>query len=90
MRVHGAEGIQRLRGHGPLMMITWHGRMMVPVWYARRWKIVAMISRHRDGEMVARLVEQLGYDTVRGSSTRGGAPPRWKCSTASAPLSPPP
>lgn len=31
-----------------------------------------MISRHSDGEMVSRLVEQLGFETVRGSSTRGG------------------
>lgn len=53
-------------------MITWHGRMMVPVWYARRRGIVAMISRHSDGELAAQLVERLGYDTVRGSSTRGG------------------
>lgn len=73
--MEGAEHVQRLRAaRAPLLLITWHGRMMVPVWYARRWKIAAMISRHRDGEMVARLVEALGYDTVRGSSTRGGAP----------------
>jgi hypothetical protein len=46
--------------------------MIVPVWFARKQRIVAMISQHRDGEMVARLVQKLGYDTVRGSSTRGG------------------
>jgi lysophospholipid acyltransferase (LPLAT)-like uncharacterized protein len=46
--------------------------MIVPVWFARKHKIVAMISQHRDGEMVARLVQRLGYETVRGSSTRGG------------------
>jgi hypothetical protein len=46
--------------------------MIVPVWFARRLKIVAMISQHRDGELVARLVQKLGYETVRGSSTRGG------------------
>ncbi|MBU1636671.1 lysophospholipid acyltransferase family protein [bacterium] len=57
----------------PLLTITWHGRMMVPVWFARRKNFVAMISQHRDGEMVARLVQKLGYETVRGSSTRGGS-----------------
>lgn len=56
----------------PLVMITWHGRMIVPTWRARGRGIAAMISQHRDGEMVARLVRRLGYDTVRGSSTRGG------------------
>ncbi len=54
-------------------MITWHGRMLVPVWHCRGTNIVAMISQHQDGEMVARLVQKLGYETVRGSSTRGGS-----------------
>ncbi|HEY3296921.1 MAG TPA: lysophospholipid acyltransferase family protein [bacterium] len=56
----------------PLLLIVWHGRMIVPVWQMRRRGIVAMVSRHQDGEMVSRLVERLGYRTVRGSSTRGG------------------
>ena len=54
------------------MYILWHGRMMAPVWHRRRLNIVAMISQHRDGELVARMVQRLGYETVRGSSTRGG------------------
>lgn len=45
---------------------------MIPVWYMRRRGLVSMISRHADGETVARVVERLGYETVRGSSTRGG------------------
>ncbi len=32
-----------------------------------------MVSRHRDGEMIARTVHRIGYRTVRGSSTRGGS-----------------
>jgi lysophospholipid acyltransferase (LPLAT)-like uncharacterized protein len=31
-----------------------------------------LISRHADGEVIARIVEGLGYRTVRGSTTRGG------------------
>jgi len=45
---------------------------MVPTWHARNRRLVAMISASRDGELVARLVERLGFDTVRGSSSRGG------------------
>ncbi|MCX6600746.1 MAG: lysophospholipid acyltransferase family protein, partial [bacterium] len=57
----------------PLVMITWHGRMMVPTWHMRKRRIVAMISRHADGEMAAQIVERLGFEAVRGSSTRGGS-----------------
>ncbi len=31
-----------------------------------------MISQHRDGEFIARIIERLGFVTVRGSTTRGG------------------
>jgi lysophospholipid acyltransferase (LPLAT)-like uncharacterized protein len=71
--VTGFERVEKLmQERSPLVLITWHGRMIVSVWFARRRNIVAMISRHGDGEMVARLVERMGYETVRGSSTRGG------------------
>jgi lysophospholipid acyltransferase (LPLAT)-like uncharacterized protein len=32
----------------------------------------AMISRHRDGEFIARTFKLFGIDSVRGSTTRGG------------------
>jgi hypothetical protein len=32
-----------------------------------------LISRHRDGEIIARIVARFGHRAVRGSSTRGGA-----------------
>lgn len=67
------ETVERaITAHTPLLLIVWHGRMMVPVWHMRKRGIVAMVSRHQDGEFVSRLVEKLGYKTVRGSSTRGG------------------
>ena len=31
-----------------------------------------LVSRHRDGEFIARAVKYLGIDSVRGSTTRGG------------------
>jgi lysophospholipid acyltransferase (LPLAT)-like uncharacterized protein len=69
----GKENLEKvIAAHTPLLLIVWHGRMMVPVWQMRGRGIVAMVSRHQDGEFVSRLVEKLGYKTVRGSSTRGG------------------
>ena len=50
----------------------WHGRMLIPIFVQRGRGIVAMVSQHVDGEIIARTVEMLGYKTVRGSSTRGG------------------
>ncbi|MEO8341780.1 MAG: DUF374 domain-containing protein, partial [Nitrospirota bacterium] len=32
-----------------------------------------LISRHQDGEIIARIISRFGHRAVRGSSTRGGA-----------------
>lgn len=50
-----------------------HGQMLFPAFRFRGLGVPVMVSRHGDGEMIARAVERLGYRTVRGSSTRGGA-----------------
>jgi lysophospholipid acyltransferase (LPLAT)-like uncharacterized protein len=34
---------------------------------------VVLVSRHGDGEFIARVLTGLGYSVARGSSTRGGA-----------------
>ncbi|HEU4437868.1 MAG TPA: lysophospholipid acyltransferase family protein [Methylomirabilota bacterium] len=51
---------------------VWHGRvLMLPYLYGHRGCSV-LASRSRDGEIVARLIERFGLESVRGSSTRGG------------------
>lgn len=57
----------------PFIICTWHGRMIIPIFMMRNRNIMAMVSEHADGEMIAQTVERLGYKTVRGSSTRGGS-----------------
>lgn len=54
------------------LVILWHGRILLPIFHHRWQKVVAMVSQHGDGEMIAQTVEKLGFSTVRGSSTRGG------------------
>src|SRR5262249_34043406 len=34
--------------------------------------IAVLVSRHRDGELITRVIERLGFVAARGSSTRGG------------------
>jgi hypothetical protein len=51
----------------------WHANLLVPTAVLRGTGTAVMVSRHADGESIARIVERLGYTTVRGSSTRGGA-----------------
>ena len=50
----------------------WHARMFPLVYTHHHRAIVVLISRHHDGELIARIIERLGFRTARGSSTRGG------------------
>lgn len=50
-----------------------HGDMLFFALIHRDHHCVTMISEHRDGELLAQVVEKLGGSVSRGSSTRGGA-----------------
>ncbi|MDR0842647.1 MAG: lysophospholipid acyltransferase family protein [Acidobacteriota bacterium] len=58
-------------GRRPIMAF-WHGRIFMASYYFRDRGIVVMTSRHRDGDYIAEVIGRLGYEAVRGSSTRGG------------------
>ena len=47
--------------------------MLVPAYTARNLGIKVLVSRHADGEYITQVIERLGFTTVRGSTTRGGA-----------------
>jgi lysophospholipid acyltransferase (LPLAT)-like uncharacterized protein len=65
---HAREGAQ---GRG-IIYAFWHQRLFPFCFTHRRQNINVLVSTHRDGELIARVIANLGFDTVRGSSTRGG------------------
>jgi lysophospholipid acyltransferase (LPLAT)-like uncharacterized protein len=50
----------------------WHGRMFIPIFVQRGRGVVSMVSLHVDGEIIAQIVEKMGYQIARGSSSREG------------------
>jgi lysophospholipid acyltransferase (LPLAT)-like uncharacterized protein len=52
--------------------LVWHQNFLFVVDCFRHQKIVAMVSRSKDGEIVSRTMHRLGYRTARGSSSAGG------------------
>lgn len=61
-----------LRGGRRCIFAFWHSRLLPLVWTHRGRGHAVLISRHRDGELIARVIDRLGYTSARGSSTRGG------------------
>ena len=57
-------------GEGTIPLL-WHGRLLIGP-KAWRWKepMSVLISRHGDGDIIARTVGRLGVGTVRGSTER--------------------
>jgi lysophospholipid acyltransferase (LPLAT)-like uncharacterized protein len=68
------EPIQALRAAGqPVIFTFWHGGILPLAYYHQGEGVVVLVSEHRDGEYITRVLERWGYDTARGSSTRGGS-----------------
>lgn len=60
-------------GEEKFLYAFWHENILVPAYRFRDQGITVMVSRHADGQLIARAIERLGFHTVRGSTTRGGA-----------------
>lgn len=60
------------RGGERLILAFWHARQLPLVYTHRGRGIVVLVSRSRDGELIARILSRFGLRTARGSSTRGG------------------
>lgn len=71
--IYGENAVQESRQRGEhVILCAWHDQllMMVTIYQGPGAKI--LISRSRDGELIARTVAYFGQGSVRGSSSRGG------------------
>ena len=54
------------------VLAFWHGSMLLP-WYVHRGKkMIALISKSKDGDLLARVLKNWKYGVIRGSSSTGG------------------
>ena len=74
IEIYGHETLlQRARQGGNSLFTFWHAHMLIPAYTHRGRQVYVLVSRHRDGEAIARVVQKLGHGVVRGSTTHGGA-----------------
>lgn len=52
---------------------AWHESLWYTINHLGHQDVHALVSSHRDGEIIARVMRRRGFRLVRGSSTRGGA-----------------
>ena len=58
---------------GNVIYAIWHGRILLATCTHRKAGLHILVSLHRDGRLIASIAEKLGYKTIAGSTTRGGA-----------------
>ncbi len=56
----------------PGVIVTWHRKLWGAVYAYVGYDVVGLASRHADAEPIARILTDLGFGVVRGSTTRGG------------------
>jgi lysophospholipid acyltransferase (LPLAT)-like uncharacterized protein len=57
----------------PYIMAFWHGTLLLMIYAYVGERLTFLVSWHRDGELVTRVMGYFGIQATRGSSTRGGA-----------------
>ncbi|MBS0171402.1 MAG: lysophospholipid acyltransferase family protein [Nitrospira sp.] len=70
----GSEHVSRLFDEGRAVILAfWHAQQLMMPLAIPNLQAHVLISQHRDGELIKRIIARFGLDAVRGSSTRGGA-----------------
>lgn len=58
---------------GGVIYVFWHEYIAFPITLWREYDLALLVSRHRDADWLIRAAYHLGFETVRGSTNRGGS-----------------
>jgi len=73
IRYKNLEKIDQITSeHNGGIIVTWHGRTLIPAYVLRGKGLWALISLSNDGEVQNRIFRRFGFQTIRGSTGRGG------------------
>lgn len=64
--------VENLENAGQHILAFWHAHLLLMLHCRFRRPVSTMISRSKDGEIIARVFDWYGVDSVRGSSSKGG------------------
>ena len=57
----------------PALYATWHGSQMCIYGISPQDKLNILVSRSKDGDMISKVINKMGFKTIRGSKGRRGA-----------------
>lgn len=71
--VHHETAYRMWDGGETFIVCFWHGRLLMMPFANRRGKGKVLISRHRDGEFIARIMTYFRLGSIRGSYRKEGS-----------------
>ena len=63
---------QFLREGKPSLFVSWHQGLLYYVYHFRRRNGLIMVSQSKDGDIIDRVLKLYGFQSARGSSSKGG------------------
>jgi hypothetical protein len=73
LEVIGREQYEQFSRTGrSVLFVFWHNRLLYACYYLRRERLTMMISKSRDGDLIAAVARRFGIQSIRGSSSRDG------------------
>lgn len=68
----GFEKVKSIISSRKVIFAVWHSRILLVTYLYKGLNGLAMVSRSKDGEIVARIIQKQGNEAVRGSTKKGG------------------
>jgi hypothetical protein len=72
IEIKGQKPLENLMKSRKYIMAIWHSRIMLFSYFFKGMNGSALVSRSDDGEIIARILQAQGHETVRGSTSKGG------------------
>ena len=64
---------RRMEGRsGQYIAAIWHSRILMFSYLYKGFRASILVSRSEDGEIIARILQRQGFETIRGSTNKGG------------------
>ena len=72
--IRGSENFEIALNYKQSVIIsTWHGQLLTPFMHLAKKKHYGLAGLNRDGELISKVGNQLGWKILRGSSSKGGS-----------------
>lgn len=71
--IHHPHVTKLLEADSPYVLAHWHCDIQAILHLMLQYKLAAMVSRSKDGDIISYVIKMLGGKAARGSSSRGGS-----------------